>query len=176
MKVSLSALHAHTHIQLFARIVINEPLCQDQPVLFLKGWEEQKVHIVLKCLCWGCDFEAELHTLACSILFVSSETSGSLTNEISSLTAKCPVYIWGRKDDIAYVHFFFFGSLFILFCNRSLITGFWFSLVWNPLKIVTGFWFLAAGEHRLQSQFCYLQAVCHLASLLKSLALNLILY
>lgn len=91
MRISLSGTHAQTHIQLSVRIIKNEPLGQDQPVLFLKGWQEQKVPILLKC------FYIKTLLLKMSYLvlpalfyrFVSGETLVSLPDEISSTILPC---------------------------------------------------------------------------------------
>ena len=129
MRISLSGPHAQTHIQLFVRIISNEPLCQDQPVLFLKVWEEQKVPIVLWC------FYIKTLLLKMSYIlwpalfypFVSGEISGAFTKWNLLYYSKSPVYVWGSRDDIYRAHFILFGSLVILFCKRSVVI--WFLLL-----------------------------------------------
>lgn len=114
--MSLPAPHAHTHIQLFARIIINEPLCQDQRALFLKGWEKQKAHIVLKC------FYVKTLLLKLGYILLPAQfflfqvkLLVPLPDEISSIIAKCLIYIWGRTDDILRLFLLiWFSSYFIL--------------------------------------------------------------
>lgn len=91
MRISLSGTHAQTHIQLSVRIIKNEPLYQDQPVLFLKGWQEQKVPILLRCF-YIKTLLLKMNYIALPALFypfVSGETLMSLPNEISSTILTC---------------------------------------------------------------------------------------
>lgn len=87
LKISQSAPHAH--MLLFARIVSYEQLCQDQPVLFLKAWEEQKYPqhkntVVLRVCCWSWAPYSSL--LSC--LFVSCQLSDPLAKGNLFIIAK----------------------------------------------------------------------------------------
>lgn len=128
MRISVSGSHAKSHIQLSVRIINNEPLCQNQPVLFFKGWQEKKVPILLRC------FYIKALLLKMSYILLPALFYPFVSGEIFVFTkwnllyySNLLIYIWGSRDDIYYAHLISFCSLVILFCKRSMLI--WFLLL-----------------------------------------------